>query len=115
MEKIPRSPTKEFKNILCVIEESKDLTILSIDELAGSLEAHKQRRRTILFKSLDHVLQAKLDLKGGAQNTRGQVGLKGRGRGGCGKMMMEVIMKMTRSKLVSAWSWGKGRPRRSIK
>lgn len=33
---------KEFENIVCAIEESKDSTMFSIEELVGSLEAHKQ-------------------------------------------------------------------------
>jgi hypothetical protein len=37
--------TDEYKNIVCTIEESKDLSTLTIDELAGSLMAHKQRRK----------------------------------------------------------------------
>ncbi|BAT74584.1 hypothetical protein VIGAN_01228600 [Vigna angularis var. angularis] len=41
-----RSLTKDFESIVCVIKESKDLSILTVDELAGSLEAHKQRRRS---------------------------------------------------------------------
>lgn len=53
------------ENILYTIEESKDLTMLSIEELARSLEAHEQH------ESLDQVFQVKLDLKGGIRNTRG--------------------------------------------
>ena len=45
VEKILRSLTDDFENIVCAIEESKDLTTLSVEELAGSLEAHEQRRR----------------------------------------------------------------------
>lgn len=36
-EKILRLMTKDFKNILCAIEESKDLSLISIEELVGSL------------------------------------------------------------------------------
>ncbi|MCI24066.1 hypothetical protein A2U01_0045249, partial [Trifolium medium] len=32
----------KFENIVCAIEESKDLSMLSVEELAGSLEAHEQ-------------------------------------------------------------------------
>jgi len=45
VEKILRSLTDDFENIVCAIEESKDLTEFSAEELAGSLEAHEQRRR----------------------------------------------------------------------
>ena len=42
-EKILRSLPKKFKHIVVIIEETKDLSRLSIHELIGSLEAHKQR------------------------------------------------------------------------
>jgi hypothetical protein len=45
VEKILRSLTDNFKNVVCAIEESKDLTKLTVDELAGSLKAHKQCKR----------------------------------------------------------------------
>jgi gag-polypeptide of LTR copia-type len=40
-EKILRSLTDAFENVVCAIKESKDLNELSVDELAGSLMAHE--------------------------------------------------------------------------
>jgi gag-polypeptide of LTR copia-type len=45
VEKILRSLTGNFENVVCVIEESKDLAKLTVDELVGSLEAHERCKR----------------------------------------------------------------------
>ena len=37
VEKILRSLTNNFENVVCAIEESKDLAKFSVDELVGSL------------------------------------------------------------------------------
>nr|KYP38812.1 Retrovirus-related Pol polyprotein from transposon TNT 1-94 [Cajanus cajan] len=85
VEKILRSLTDDFESIACVIEESKDLSVLSVEELAGSLEAHEQRRRK-MKNTLDQALQAQLDLNE-TRNTQGRrSGGQGRGdHGGRGK------------------------------
>jgi gag-polypeptide of LTR copia-type len=41
VEKILRSLTDIFENMICAIEESKDLAELTVDKLAGSLLAHE--------------------------------------------------------------------------
>jgi hypothetical protein len=43
VEKILRLLIDKFENMICAIEESKDLIELSVDELIGSLLAHEQR------------------------------------------------------------------------
>jgi len=42
VEKILRSLTNDFENVVCVIEESKDLSKLTVEEVVESLEAHEQ-------------------------------------------------------------------------
>nr|KYP43753.1 hypothetical protein KK1_034789 [Cajanus cajan] len=70
VEKILRSLTDDFESIAGVIEESKDLSILSVEELARSLEAHEKRRRK-MKDIIDQALQAQLDLNG-TRNTQGR-------------------------------------------
>jgi vancomycin resistance protein YoaR len=45
VEKILRSLIDTLENMVYVIEESKDLANLTVDELAGSLLAHEQRKK----------------------------------------------------------------------
>jgi hypothetical protein len=42
VEMILRSLTDTFENVVCAIEESKDLEELTVDELAGLLLVHEQ-------------------------------------------------------------------------
>jgi transcriptional regulator with GAF, ATPase, and Fis domain len=63
VEKILRSLTDTFKNMVCAIEESKELTELSVNELASSLLAHEQRMNLKKKETLDEVLQTKVVLE----------------------------------------------------
>jgi hypothetical protein len=87
VEKILRSLTDTFKNVVCTIEESKDLVELIVDELAGSLLAHEQRKNLKKKETLENALQAKVVLEEKplyvqkAQHARGRGGRGQRGRG----------------------------------
>jgi len=56
VEKILRSLTDNFENIVCAIEESKDLSTLTVEELADSLETYEQRRKKKKEESLEQAL-----------------------------------------------------------
>jgi len=72
VEKILRSLTNDFENVVCAIEESKDLSKLTVEELAGSLKAHEQRKKK-KWEPLDQLLQTKMSIKDEkAQNTQGR-------------------------------------------
>jgi len=79
VEKILRSLTNDFESIVCTIEELKDLLVLSMEELAESLEAYEQRRGK-KHEPHDQALQAQLDLDE-TQNTQSR-GPRGKERGG---------------------------------
>jgi len=63
VEKILRSMTIDFNNIVCAIEESKDLSMLMVEELAESLEAYEQRKRKTKEDYLGQALQARTNFK----------------------------------------------------
>jgi len=62
VEKILRSLTDNFENVVCAIEESKDLATFTVDELAGSLEAHEQRKKKKKEETLEQALQTKASI-----------------------------------------------------
>ncbi|KAE8732520.1 Detected protein of unknown function [Hibiscus syriacus] len=83
VEKILRSLTDDFENVVCAIEESKDLEELTIDDLAGSLEAHEQRKKKKKNESLEEALQANVSIKD--ENVLYTQNFRGRGRGRRGR------------------------------
>lgn len=58
MEKILRSLTNDFENVVCAIEKSKDLSKLLVEELVGSYEAHEQQKKKKV-EPLNQLLQMK--------------------------------------------------------
>ncbi|XP_020250174.1 uncharacterized protein LOC109827580 [Asparagus officinalis] len=84
MEKILRTLDSKFKYIIPAIQESKDLSEVSIDELQGSLQAYEQdiNISSNQTENLEQALQSKMTIK--EDSRRGRGGYKGRGsfRGG---------------------------------
>ena len=73
VEKILWSLMDDFENMVCTMEASKDLSMLTIEELVGSLEAHEQRKKKKKVEPLDQLLQTKMSIKyEKAQNTQGR-------------------------------------------
>ncbi len=74
---------KVFDHLVAAIEESKDLSVFSFDELMGSLQAHESRINRSLEKNEEQAFQVKEStIKTGETKTSAS---RGRGRGGfCG-------------------------------
>ncbi|GKD76193.1 hypothetical protein Tco_1334475, partial [Tanacetum coccineum] len=82
--------SEKFENVVCAIEESKDIEDITIYDLGGSLEAHKKRKLKKKQESLDVALQTNVIVKeekamyveqGRGSNFRGRGFGRDRGRG----------------------------------
>ncbi|XP_022926284.1 uncharacterized protein LOC111433463 [Cucurbita moschata] len=78
VEKILRSMTPKIDYIVCSIDESKDTTILIIDELQSSLLVHEQRMSSHVEE--EHALKITHGEQSGGR-SQGRESFKGRGRG----------------------------------
>jgi hypothetical protein len=79
VEKVLRSLPRKFDAIVVVIEESKDLTKYSMDELVGSLKNYEDRLNRNDNTSLEHAFKTQMTF--GRGRGRGNPGFRGRGRG----------------------------------
>ena len=77
MEKLLRSLTRKFDYVVTFIEESKDLSSISNDELMGSLQAHEQRMNQYDDTNyLEKALQSKISI---GENSGSSNFVRGRG------------------------------------
>lgn len=76
IEKVLRSMTRKFDHVVCSIEESKDLDVLSIEELMSTLTVHEQRINQ------HEVVEQALQLQHLTNNPSSQQKGCGHGKGG---------------------------------
>ena len=83
VSKVLRSLTPKFDHVVAAIEEAKNLSILSVDELMGSLQAHESRINRSSDRNEEKALQVK-ETANNEGNERENIRLVGRshGRGG---------------------------------
>lgn len=88
-EKTLRSLTSKFDYVVCSIEESNDVTKLSVDELQSSLMVHEQRMKE--HKEGEQALKV---THGGRNGTRGRGRSGGRrARGRCRQTFNKELIK----------------------
>lgn len=81
VEKILRSMTSKFDYVICSIEESNNVDILSIDELHSSLLVHEQRMKAHERVSEEQALKITMVERNNGGGGRGRGSFRGRGRG----------------------------------
>jgi len=84
MEKVLRSMDSKFEHIVTVIEETKDLEAMTMEQLIGSLQAYeekKKKKEDIVEQALKTRVDSTNEDRGGSQQRRGGGQGRGRGRG----------------------------------
>ncbi|PNX99782.1 copia-type polyprotein [Trifolium pratense] len=90
VEKILRSMHEKFNYVVCSIEESNDVTTLSIDELQSSLLVHEQRMRGQKDYQKDHSDDQALKMSNSGRGG-GRSASRGLGRGWQSKESIECF------------------------
>ncbi|KAJ0578627.1 putative RNA-directed DNA polymerase [Helianthus annuus] len=81
VEKVLRSLPVRWDHVVAAIEESKDLSVLSFDQLMGSLQAHEARvNRGVESVNEEQALQAVSREQTGTQEEERTGSYRGRGR-----------------------------------
>ncbi|GKF22352.1 hypothetical protein Tco_0074674 [Tanacetum coccineum] len=79
--KVSRSLHPKFDHVVVAIEESKDHSVFSFNELMGSLQAHKVRINRSTIREEEKAFQMKRELEYSYLRSRGRGRGSSRGRG----------------------------------
>jgi hypothetical protein len=86
VENFLRSMPMKYDHVVAAIEESKDLSVLTVDELFGSLQSHEDRMKRYEENSTKNAFYTKLQFskgkKSGETNESTSEGSTTRRRGG---------------------------------
>eukprot|EP00253_Pinus_taeda_P004625 PITA_04625 len=78
VEKILRSLPSRFEAVVVAIEETKDLSQFTVDELSASLMSHEHRLSRGTYSSLEQAFKTQMSLN--QRRSRGRANNRGRGR-----------------------------------
>jgi gag-polypeptide of LTR copia-type len=81
-EKILISLSLKYNNIAAIIEETKDLSTLSVHDLMGSLEMHEQRMSRNDEQSFETTFQTKMNVKESSNQNMNNKNASHGGHGG---------------------------------
>ncbi|KAK8916814.1 hypothetical protein KSP39_PZI022229 [Platanthera zijinensis] len=81
IEKILRSLPRKFENVVVTIEESKDLSTLTLESLMGSLQSHELRMKQYETIPVEQAFQTQLSMKQGKPSAGSMTGEEGQGSG----------------------------------
>lgn len=87
VEKVLRSLPSQWDHIVTAIEESKDMSTYSMNDLMGSLLAHESRMGRSFRKNMEQAFQSKMDFSNKGKHVQSSFpsnkasGYSGRGRG----------------------------------
>jgi glycerol-3-phosphate cytidylyltransferase-like family protein len=91
VEKVLRSMTSKCNYVVCSIEESNDVTTLTIDELQSSLLVHEQRMKGAQEKDDEQALKMTNGGRGYGRGRGRGTSARGRGRGRQSKEHVECF------------------------
>ncbi|XP_024634410.1 uncharacterized protein [Medicago truncatula] len=91
VEKVMCSMTPKFNYVVCSIEESNDVTMLSVDELQSSLLVHEQRMHAQHSKEEEQALKVSQSGRGYGRSRGVRNGCRGPGGRGRGRQSKKFI------------------------